>query len=47
MRTTTIKTRPEPRNMFPSSVPRTPAEHEAASDRWARRGFLGRLVKSG
>jgi hypothetical protein len=45
MRTTTIKTRPEPRSPFASSVPPTPAEHAAASDRWARRGFLGRLVK--
>jgi hypothetical protein len=47
MRTKTTKTHPEPRMLSASSVPRTLAEHEAASDQWARRGLLGRLVKRG
>jgi hypothetical protein len=47
MRTKPNKTRPEPRSPFASAVPPTHAEREAASDRWARRGLLGRLVWRG
>jgi hypothetical protein len=45
MRTKPDKTRPEPRMPFATSVPPTPAEEQAASDRWERRGPLRRLVR--
>ena len=45
MRAKSTKTHPEPRMPFASTVPPTPAELEAASDRWERRGPLGLLVR--
>jgi hypothetical protein len=47
MRMKSTKTHPEPRTPFASTVPPTIAEQAAASDRWERRGPLGRLVRRG
>lgn len=45
MRANPTKAHPEPRTPFTGSVPPTLAEQHAASDRWERRGLLGRLVR--
>jgi hypothetical protein len=45
MRVKSTTIHPEPRTPFTSTVPPTVAEQAAASDRWERRGLLGRLVK--
>jgi hypothetical protein len=41
------RTVPAPRQRFPSTVPPTPAEEQAAGSSWERRGLLGRLVRRG
>jgi hypothetical protein len=45
MRSKTTNTHPDPRMPFVTSVPPTHAERQAASDRWERRGLLGRLTR--
>jgi hypothetical protein len=45
MRSQATKTHPEPRMPFATTVPPTPAEEQAASGRWERRGLLGRLIR--
>jgi hypothetical protein len=47
MRTKSENSIPAPRQPFPSTVPPTPAEEQAASAHWERRGLLGRLVRRG
>ena len=45
MRSRSKKTIAAPRQPFPSTVPRTPAEEEVAAASWERRGLLDRLVR--
>ena len=40
-----IKSHPQPRMPFASSVPETPAEAALSAVSWERRGPLGRLVR--
>jgi hypothetical protein len=47
MRSKPDKSNPAPRQPFPSTVPPTPAEQQAAGADWERRGLLGRLVRRG
>ena len=47
MRSKPEKPIPAPRQPFASTVPPTPAEEQAASTDWDRRGLLGRLVSRG